>query len=79
MKAVCKIIISAIITAMLTLTVFATEQPAVCIKYSAGETRFDFYRLADFSEKKGLTVTETFSNYKKTIPLLKDIEKLDAE
>jgi hypothetical protein len=64
---------------MLTLTVFATEQPAVCIKYSAGETRFDFYRLADFSEKKGLTVTETFSNYKKTIPLLKDIEKLNAE
>lgn len=79
MKSVYRIITVAIMLILLAVSAFATGQPTVSIEYSAGKTRFDFYRLADFSKEDGITLTKIFSGYKNELPSLDSLGSLDAE
>ena len=63
MKSACKIVLAVVMLFILTASAFALPQTAISIEYSAGKTQFDFYRLADFSEQSGLSLTDEFSKY----------------
>jgi hypothetical protein len=64
---------------ILTASAFALPQTAINIEYSAGKTQFDFYRLADFSEQSGLSLTDEFSKYTDSIAFLDSLGSLDAD
>lgn len=78
MKAVYRIISVIILLVMLTVSASAYGQPGISLNYSAGSTRFDFYLLADFSEQNKPSLTDTFLQYKDSLPFIDSLNELTA-
>lgn len=68
-----------IVVVLLASAVAAQEEPSLTLHYEPLCCAFRFYRVADFSESGGLTLSDRFLPYRDSATYLSDLNALDAE